>query len=159
MMKSRSSLQKDTHAAATELGYIFTFLLGVLLMSMFSVWAWGIETSTRERWNDEAIIANMDDLVEAVERANEASRVQNTSYAEWVQWRPTEADESLMKIELDQTALILYDESDRDGYQIVHSATGRANYNGTLTLAGITTIWVILDDGEITLSANRPQFN
>ena len=53
MMKSRSSLQKDTHAAATELGYIFTFLLGVLLMSMFSVWAWGIETSTRERWNDE----------------------------------------------------------------------------------------------------------
>ena len=106
-MKSRSSLQKDTHAAATELGYIFTFLLGVLLMSMFSVWAWGIETSTRERWNDEAIIANMDDLVEAVERANEASRVQNTSYAEWVQWRPTEADESLMKIELDQTALIL----------------------------------------------------
>ena len=159
MMKSRSSLQKDTHAAATELGYIFTFLLGVLLMSMFSVWAWGIETSTRERWNDEAIIANMDDLVEAVERANEASRVQNTSYAEWVQWRPTEADESLMKLELDRTALILYDESDRDGYQIEHSATGRANYNGTLTLAGITTIWVILDDGEITLSANRPQFN
>ena len=45
-MKS-TRLNADTRAAATELGYIFTFLLGVLLMSMFSVWAWDIETNTR----------------------------------------------------------------------------------------------------------------
>ena len=70
-----SKLTRDESGAATELGYIFTFLLGVLLMTMFSIWAWGIETSTRERWNDEAIIANMDDIVEAVERANEASQI------------------------------------------------------------------------------------
>ena len=57
----------DTRAAATELGYIFTFLLGVLLMSMFSVWAWDIETN-RLRWNQEAIQANMDDIAAAVEQ-------------------------------------------------------------------------------------------
>ena len=56
------TLQRDVRAAATELGYIFTFLLGVLLMTMFSVWAWDIETNTRERWNEEAIQANMEDL-------------------------------------------------------------------------------------------------
>ena len=33
----RQHLTNDTRAAATELGYIFTFLLRVLLMSMFSV--------------------------------------------------------------------------------------------------------------------------
>ena len=54
-----TSILADTRAAATELGYIFTFLLGVLLMSMFSVWAWDIETNTRLRWNEEAIQANM----------------------------------------------------------------------------------------------------
>ena len=40
----------DEGAAATELGYVFTFLLGVVLLSMFGVWAYGIETATRERW-------------------------------------------------------------------------------------------------------------
>jgi len=66
-------LRRDISAAATELGYIFTFLLGVLLLTMFSVWAWDIETATRERWNENAIQANMDDLAAAVERADEAS--------------------------------------------------------------------------------------
>ena len=41
---NRMSLRKDTGAAATELGYIFTFLLGVLLLTMFSLWAYEIET-------------------------------------------------------------------------------------------------------------------
>ena len=57
-----------TRAAATELGYVFTFLLGVVLLSMFGVWAYGIETATRERWNATAIQANLDDVAEAVER-------------------------------------------------------------------------------------------
>ena len=107
---NRGSLARDTRAAATELGYIFTFLLGVLLMSMFSVWAWDIETNTRLRWNEEAIQANMDDIAAAVERADEASRLGgNISYAEEISWRPTEADESLW-LELHDTALILIDE-------------------------------------------------
>ena len=48
-MKGR--LVRDQSGASTELGYIFTFLLGVLFLSMFSVWAFGLETSTRENWN------------------------------------------------------------------------------------------------------------
>ena len=43
---NHSALRRDTSAAATELGYIFTFLLGVLLLTMFSLWAWDIETAT-----------------------------------------------------------------------------------------------------------------
>ena len=56
------SLRRDERAAATELGYIFTFLLGVVLLTMFSIWAWDIETATRERWNEEALQDNMDPL-------------------------------------------------------------------------------------------------
>ena len=63
-------------------------------MTMFSVWAWDIETNTRLRWNEEAIQANMDDIAAAIERADEASRIGNVSYAEEISWRPTEADES-----------------------------------------------------------------
>ena len=37
-MKSKRLIH-DERAAATELGYIFTFLLGVLLLTMFSLWA------------------------------------------------------------------------------------------------------------------------
>ena len=154
-----SKFTRDESGAATELGYIFTFLLGVLLMTMFSIWAWGIETSTRERWNDEAIIANMDDIVEAVERANEASRIDNSTYAEWVSWRPTEADESLMTLKLETNTIELVDESEREGYTVQHSGTGNAENNGTLALAGITTIWVVLEDGQIYLSADRPYFS
>ena len=41
----KGKLVRDQSAASTELGYIFTFLLGVLFLSMFSVWAFGLETS------------------------------------------------------------------------------------------------------------------
>ena len=54
-----NALQNNREAAATELGYVFTFLLGVLLLTMFSIWIYDIESATRERWNEEAIDANM----------------------------------------------------------------------------------------------------
>ena len=65
-MNHNSKIVKDSNGAATELGYIFTFLLGVLLLSMFSLWAWDIETATRERWNSQAIQANLDDIAAAI---------------------------------------------------------------------------------------------
>ena len=34
-------LVEDESGASTELGYIFTFMLGVLFLSLFSVWAFG----------------------------------------------------------------------------------------------------------------------
>ena len=92
----KGELKRDESGASTELGYIFTFLLGVLFLSMFSVWAFGIETATRENWNTTAVDVNMADLAAAVERADLASREDpSVSYAEVVDWRQTEADESL----------------------------------------------------------------
>ena len=76
---------------------------------MFSLWIYDIETATRERWNEEAIDANMNDLASAIERTDTASRIDNTSYAERVYWRATEADESQFTLELTDTQLILYD--------------------------------------------------
>ena len=154
----RHQLTDDTRAAATELGYIFTFLLGVLLMSMFSVWAWDIETNTRLRWNEEAIQANMDDIAAAVERADEASRLgSNVSYAEEIAWRPTEADESLFWIELHETSLLLIDEGGPLDTEISLSGTGSGTHEGRIPLAGVDRFWVVHDEGITFLSLDRPQ--
>ena len=154
----RHHLTDDTRAAATELGYIFTFLLGVLLMSMFSVWAWDIETNTRLRWNEEAIHANMDDIAAAVERADEASRMGgNVAYAEEIAWRPTEADESLFWLEFQETSLVLIDEGGPLDTEISLSGTGSWTHECRVPLAGVERLWVVHDDGITFLSLHRPQ--
>ena len=156
-MRQRSRV-KDTRAAATELGYIFTFLLGVLLMSMFSVWAWDIETNTRLRWNEEAVRANMDDIAAAVERADEASRLGgNVAYAEEIAWRPTEADESLFWVELHETTLKLVDEGGPLDTQVSLSGTGAGTHEGRVPLAGVERLWVVHENGVTFLSLDKPQ--
>tara|TARA_B100000575_G_scaffold120125_1_gene95615 strand:- start:949 stop:1419 length:471 start_codon:yes stop_codon:yes gene_type:complete len=152
-------LTKDEAGASTELGYIFTFLLGVLFLSIFSVWAFGLETATRENWNTTAVDVNMADLAAAVERADLASREDGgVKYAESVKWRFTEADESEFILTLDDEGLHLdhpENELDRD---ISISATSGGNYSGRITLSGIGEIWVVYEDGVTYLSANRPDF-
>ena len=153
----QTSLRRDTSAAATELGYIFTFLLGVMLLTMFSLWAWDIETATRERWNENAIQANMDDLAAAVERADEASRMGSIDYAEKVEWRPTEADESRFTLVLTDTNIeLIHDGGDLDT-NISISGTGAGTHEGTLPLAGIDSIWVVHYDGVTSIEYDRPQ--
>ena len=153
----RGTIVRDTRAAATELGYIFTFLLGVLLLTMFSVWAWDIETNTRLRWNEEAIQANMDDLAAAVERADEASRLGgNISYAEEVSWRPTEADESLFLLELTDTAIKLIDEGGPLDMEVALSGTGAGTHEGRVPLAGVERVCVVHENGVTSLSLDRP---
>ena len=150
-------LRRDISEAATELGYIFTFLLGVLLLTMFSVWAWDIETATRERWNENAIQANMDDLAAAVERADEASRIGSIDYAERVEWRATEADESRFTLVLTDTNIeLIHDTGDLDT-NISISGTGAGTHEGTLTLAGIDSIWVVHYNGTTSIEYDRPQ--
>jgi hypothetical protein len=152
-----TSLRRDTGAAATELGYIFTFLLGVLLLTMFSLWAWDIETATRERWNENAIQANMDDLAAAVERADEASRMGSVDYAERVDWRPTEADESRFTLVLtDSNIQLIHDTGELDT-NISISGTGAGTHEGTITLAGIDSIWVVHYQGVTSIEYDRPQ--
>jgi hypothetical protein len=153
----QTSIRRDTSAAATELGYIFTFLLGVMLLTMFSLWAWDIETATRERWNENAIQANMDDLAAAVERADEASRMGSIDYAEKVEWRPTEADESRFTLVLTDTNIeLIHDAGDLDT-NISISGTGAGTHEGTLTLAGIDSIWVVHYNGVTSIEYDRPQ--
>tara|TARA_B110000444_G_scaffold257469_1_gene295947 strand:- start:18833 stop:19309 length:477 start_codon:yes stop_codon:yes gene_type:complete len=156
-MNSRT-LRKDEAAAATELGYIFTFLLGVLLLTMFSLWAYEIETATRERWNENAIRSNLDDLAAAVERADEASRIGSVDYAEKVTWRLTEADETQMTIVLTDTSIELIDEGGTLDTNVSISGTGAGGHQGTVVLAGITSVWIVHSDGVTTLQYDRPQY-
>ncbi len=154
---NNSNLRKDTGAAATELGYIFTFLLGVLLLSMFSLWAWNIETATRERWNEQAIQANLDDIAAAVERADEASRMGDVQYSESIYWRATEADENLFTLSLTDNLLILEDDSGSLDLEVSISGTGSGQHSGEVQLSGISTIWVVHSDGITSVQLERPQ--
>ena len=152
-------LKRDESAASTELGYIFTFLLGVIFLSMFSVWAFGIETATRENWNTTAVDVNMADLAAAVERADMASREDaSVSYAEVVDWRQTEADESLFVLTLDDQGLHLDHTENILDRDVSISATGTGTYEGRITLSGISQIWVVHDEGVTYLSSKRPDF-
>ena len=153
-----TTLQRNREGAATELGYVFTFLLGVLLLTMFSLWIYDIETATRERWNEEAIEANMNDLSAAIERTDIASRIDDSSYAERVYWRSTEADESQFTLELTDTKLILYDaQGDLDTERSL-SGTASAPHSGIIDLAGVESIWVVYHNGNITIELDRPMF-
>ncbi|MBM54424.1 MAG: hypothetical protein CMB36_05265 [Euryarchaeota archaeon] len=153
-----TTLQRNREGAATELGYVFTFLLGVLLLTMFSLWIYDIETATRERWNEEAIEANMNDLSAAIERTDIASRIDDSSYAERVYWRSTEADESQFTLELTDTELILYDaQGDLDTERSL-SGTASAPHSGIIDLAGVESIWVVYFNGNITIELDRPMF-
>ena len=155
----RGKLSRDEAAASTELGYIFTFLLGVLFLSMFSVWAFGLETSTREKWNTTAVDVNMADLAAGVERADLASREDSSiRYAEVVEWRLTEADESLFVLTLDDEGLHLDHSENSLDRDVSISATGSGTYDGKVTLSGITEIWIIHDNGVTYISSQRPNF-
>ena len=152
-----TTISKDTNGAATELGYIFTFLLGVLLLSMFSMWAWDIETATRERWNQEAIQANMDDIASAVERADQASRMGDIEYSESIYWRATEADENQFTLTLSNELLSLQDGGGTLDMEVSISGAGSGEHTGTIELSGISTIWVVHSDGVTSLQLYRPQ--
>jgi len=156
-MRNDTRRVNDTSGAATELGYIFTFLLGVLLLSIFSLWTYDIETATRERWNEEAVQMNLDDLAAAVERADEASRLGDIEYTESVWWRATEADENLFSIQLTDNSLILIDDGGSLDTQVFISGTGSGTHTGTVNLSGAQMIWVIHKDGVTSIEVDRPQ--
>ena len=156
-MNINSKRVTDTSGAATELGYIFTFLLGVLLLSVFSIWTWDIETATRDRWNEQAIQMNLDDLAAAIERADEASRLGDIEYTESVWWRATEADENLLSLQLTDNSLILIDDGGSLDTKIFVSGTGSGAHSGTIDLSGAQMIWVVHKDGITSIEVDRPQ--
>ena len=156
-MRNNSEQVVDTCGAASELGYIFTFLLGVLLLSVFSIWTWDIETSTRDRWNEQAIQMNLDDITAAIERADEASRLGDIEYTESVWWRATEADENLFSLELTDNSLILIDDGGDLDTEVFISGTGAGNHSGSIDLSGAQMIWVLHKDGVTSIEVDRPQ--
>ena len=156
-MNINSKRVTDTSGAATELGYIFTFLLGVLLLSVFSIWTWDIETATRDRWNEQAIQMNLDDLAAAIERADEASRLGDIEYTESVWWRATEADENLLSLQLTDNSLILIDDGGSLDTEVFVSGTGSGVHSGTINLSGAQMIWVVHKDGITSIEVDRPQ--
>jgi len=156
-MRNKSKRVVDTSGAASELGYIFTFLLGVLLLSVFSIWTWDIETSTRDRWNEQAIQMNLDDISAAIERADEASRLGDIEYTESVWWRATEADENLFSLVLTDNSLILIDDGGDLDTEVFISGTGAGNHSGSIDLSGAQMIWVLHKDGVTSIEVDRPQ--
>jgi len=152
-----SRLRKNEEGAATELGYVFTFLLGVVLLSVFGVWAYSIETATRERWNNAAIQANLDDVAEAVERGYDAARLDaGLRYVERVDWRPSEADETTMTLVLQQDVLRLdHGAGDLDA-EVLLSGLGPAAHEGEVVLAGVEAVWVIYDQGVTRIALIPP---
>ena len=156
-MNCKSIKIDDTSGAATELGYIFTFLLGVLLLSVFSIWTWDIETATRDRWNEQAIQMNLDDIAAAIERADEASRLGDIEYSESVWWRATEADENLLSLQLTNNSLILIDDGGSLDTEVFVSGTGSGSHSGTVELSGAQMVWVVHKDGITSIEADRPQ--
>lgn len=155
----KGKMVRDQSGASTELGYIFTFMLGVLFLSLFSVWAFGLETSTRENWNTTAVDVNMADIAAAVERADLASREDSSvSYAEVVTWRLTEADESEFILTLDDEGLSLDHSENELDRQVSISATGYGTYDGRINLSGTAEIWVVYHEGVTYLSTTRPNF-
>ncbi len=149
----------DEQGAATELGYIFTFLLGVLLLTAFGIWAYDIETSTRERWNEAVVAQNMDLLANAVERADQASRIDpGVMYAESVGWSQSEEDEREMTLKLTESGLELYHRTGPLDQSRSISGTGIGTHEGELNLGGVEQIWVIHKDGITMISTSHPGF-
>ena len=156
-MKTKLSKSDDISGAATELGYIFTFLLGVMLLSVFSIWTWDIETATRDRWNEQAVKMNLDDIADAIERADEASRLGDIEYTESVWGRATEADENLFTLQLSDNYLILVDEGGTLDTQVYVSGSGAGGHSGTVNLSGAQMVWICHKDGVTSIEVDRPQ--
>jgi len=149
----------DNTAAATEIGYVFTFLLGLMFLTSFSIWVWGLEVSTQERWTEEALDENLLAVGAAVERADEAARLDiDSRYAEPVDLHLSTAGGLNLEIWLTDDAVHL-----SDGAQIYRtsqpiSGAAGTTHSGVVKLVGVETIWVVLDGGNVTIQVEQPGF-
>nr|AIF03714.1 hypothetical protein [uncultured marine group II/III euryarchaeote KM3_169_C11] len=153
----QASIRRDEAAAATELGYVFTFLLGLLFLSMFSVWTWDLESSRQKSWTAEAMDQNLDAVAAAVERADSASHLgDDVTYAEPVPLLLSQATRLELRMLLDDEGLLLQDGSREYTSRRPISAGAATNHTGEVSLNGIDTVWVVLHDGEVRLQVSQP---
>ena len=150
---------EDETAAATEIGYVFTFLLGLMILSAFSIWVWDLEVSTQNRWTEEALEENLLSVSAAVERADEAARLDGDArYAEPVELHLSSAIGLNLEMWLTDDAVHL-----SDGDQVYRtnqpiSGAAATSHSGVVNLAGVETIWVVLDSGQVTIQVEQPGF-
>ena len=153
----QASLRRDEAAAATELGYVFTFLLGLLFLSLFSVWTWDLESSRKKTWTAAAMDQNLDAVAAAVERADSASHLgENVTYAEPVPLLLSQATRLELRMLLDDEGLLLQDGSREFTSRRPISAGASTTHTGEVSLNGIDTVWVVLDAGEVRLQVAQP---
>ena len=149
----------DENAAATEIGYVFTFLLGLMFLTSFSIWVWGLEVSTQERWTEHAIEENLLSVGAAVERADEAARLDSTArYAEPVDLHHSTAAGLNIEMWLTDDAVHISDSAEVYRSSQPISGAAATTHSGVVNLVGIETVWVVLMDGNVTLQVEQPGF-
>ncbi|MEE2759257.1 MAG: hypothetical protein VYA86_04685 [Candidatus Thermoplasmatota archaeon] len=155
----QSRLRNDEQAAATEIGYVFTFLLGLMFLSSFSIWVWGLEVSTQERWTEEALEENLLAVGAAVERADEAARLDSDArYAEPVDLHLSTAAGLNLEMWLTDDAVHISDSAQAYRTEQPISGAAATTHSGVVNLVGIETIWVVLQSGNVTLQIEQPGF-
>ena len=149
----------DDSAAATEIGYVFTFLLGLMFLSSFSIWVWGLEVSTQNRWTEEALEENLLAVSAAVERADEAARMDGDArYAEPVELYLSSATGLNLEMWLTDDAVHLSDGEEMYRTSQPISGAAATTHSGIVKLIGVETIWVVLDSGNVTIQVEQPGF-
>ncbi len=152
-------LINDENAAATEIGYVFTFLLGLMFLTTFSIWVWGLEVSTQERWTEHALDENLLSVGAAVERADEAARLDpNARYAEPVELYLSTAAGLNIEMWLTDDAVHISDSGEVYRSSQPISGAAATTHSGVVSLVGIDTLWVVLQDGNVTLQVEQPGF-
>ncbi len=159
-MKKDGAIYHDENAASIELGYIFTFLLGVAFLASFSLWVWDIENATQDRWLNEALRLDVEHISSAIERAEDASLGPNgTTYAEPVNLQVAEVGSLNLRLIISDDEVRLHSLVDSKFDQIRRiSGAGKTNHSGEVRLDGVSTVWVILNDGNITINLSQPGF-
>ena len=156
-MKRNSKFQKDDSGAATELGYVFTFLLGLLLLSLYSLCAWDLENSTRERWSEVSLTENIERVGSAVERADAVARINpNATYSESVDLLNVEHTSVDVIMLLEDERLIINHPSFKLPFEHNLISAGPTTHIGEINLKGESTIWIHMSNGVVELS-NKPR--
>ena len=155
-MKHHNKLKQDESAAATELGYVFTFLLGLLLLSLYSIWAWDIENSTRERWSEVALTENIERVGSAIERADAVARINpNATYSESVELLNVEQTSVNVIMLLDDETLIITHPNFIQPFEYELTSAAPTTHLGAINLKGASSIWVPFSNGVVEIS-NKP---
>ncbi len=157
MSRCRRRLKDNNEAAATEIGYVFTFMLGVMLLSLFSLWVWDIEQATKQRWSYQAMQENTERISSAIERADEVARGNvNSTYAEPVELLITESSTIEITLIITDSSVEIVDSNGEYLHQIVISSATAVPHSGNVKLSGLSKVWVVLENQQITVTDKQP---